>query len=78
MIHYTQVNIYSDQPTTCPMCSARTDIVLDLSHTKNKTEIHKCLHENCSYEFVMGYDEEFEEYDLKVMENEEDYIEIFT
>ena len=60
MIDFSEVFIYSDQPTICPQCSSRTDIILDLSHTKDKTEIHKCLDKNCNYEFVMQFDEDFD------------------
>lgn len=37
------VIIRSDQPTTCPFCGARTDIILDLGHTVEGTQIHQCL-----------------------------------
>jgi hypothetical protein len=56
MINFSEVFICSDQPTTCPTCGARTDIVLDLHHTKEKTQIHKCLSINCGFEFVMEND----------------------
>jgi hypothetical protein len=60
MINFSEVYIFSDQPTTCPKCSARKNILMDFSHTKDQTEIHQCLDQNCKYEFVMQYDEEFE------------------
>ena len=60
MLDFLEVYIFSDQPTTCPQCSSRTDLILDFSHTKDKTEIHKCLNNNCDYEFVMQYDEDFD------------------
>jgi hypothetical protein len=60
MIDFSEVYIYSDQPTICLKCSSRTDILMDFSHTKDKTEIHECLDYNCKYEFIMQYDEEFE------------------
>jgi hypothetical protein len=60
MINFSEVYIFSDQPTTCPKCSARTDILMDFAHTKDQTEIHQCLDQNCKYEFIMQYDEEFE------------------
>ncbi len=60
MIDYSQVYIYSDQITTCPMCSSRTEIILDLSHTNGQTQIHKCPQMKCEYEFVMQYDEDFD------------------
>ena len=78
MIDYSEVFVYSNQPTICPKCSSRTDIILDLSHTKSKTQIHKCIDEKCESEFVMEHDEEFEEYDMKVLENDEKEIGIFV
>lgn len=60
MIDYSEVYIYSDQPTTCPKCGAISDIVLNLTHTKDKTEVHQCKDKNCNYEFVMQYDEDFD------------------
>jgi len=45
--HYTDIfketYLRSEQPTTCPLCGSRTDIVLDLSHTIEQTQIHQCL-----------------------------------
>ena len=77
MIDYSDVYIYSDIPTTCPLCGRRSEVILDLSHTTNKIEVHKCP--DCAYEFIMQYDEEYEEYDRRVVENETDEeIEIFT
>ena len=60
MIDYSKVYIYSDQPTTCPKCGSRTEIILDLSHTNGQTQIHKCPFETCEFEFVMQYDIDFE------------------
>ena len=76
MFNYSEVYIYSDQSTTCPQCGASTAIIMDLSHTTNKTQIHLCSNKKCNYEFVMQYDKEFEEYDLKVIANENENIEI--
>jgi hypothetical protein len=60
MVDFSEVFIYSDQPTTCPKCGVRSELVLDLSHTKDETQIHKCPKHNCEYEFVMQFDEDFE------------------
>ncbi len=60
MISFLEIFIYSDQPTTCPKCGLRSEIILDLSHTKCKTQIHKCASDKCSFEFVMQYDEDFD------------------
>jgi hypothetical protein len=59
MIDYNLVYSYCDQPTTCPICGARTEIILNLSHTKEKTEIHECLWVFCKYKFIIQEDEDF-------------------
>ncbi len=58
MIDYSEVYTYSDQPATCPICGARTEIMLELIDTPELTQHHKCLSINCSFEFVMQKDEE--------------------
>jgi hypothetical protein len=45
--------IYSDQPTTCPNCGDRTNILFDMSHTKEMTQIHECLATDCKFIFVV-------------------------
>ena len=64
MISFDKIYIYSDMPTSCPKCMSRSEIILDLSHTINETQIHKCLKVTCSFEFVMQYDEEIYNYHL--------------
>jgi len=56
MIDFQEVLIINDQPMTCPKCGMRTDIVLDLSHTTNQVQIHKCFNEECDYQFVVEKD----------------------
>jgi hypothetical protein len=41
MALFSEIFIYSDQPTTYPYCGADSEIVLDLSHTTDQTQIHK-------------------------------------
>ena len=53
MPNFFEVYTYSDQLTTCPVCGARTKIILDLSHTNDQTQIHECLSKNCRFEFVI-------------------------
>lgn len=60
MVNFSEVFIYSDQPTTCPECGTRTEIILDLSHIKNQTQIHQCLSKKCAFEFVTQHDINFE------------------
>lgn len=52
-LDFSQIYIYSEQPVSCPLCGARTNILLDLPHTIKQTQIHKCLYINCRFEFVM-------------------------
>lgn len=54
---YNKVFLYSDQPTTCPKCGSRTEIIFDLSHSINQSQVHQCL--TCKSEFVMQSDTEF-------------------
>ena len=60
MINYLEVFIYSDQPIICPKCSVRTKLIMDLSHTNMQTQIHKCFDKNCSFEFIIQSDEDFD------------------
>lgn len=60
MPDYSFVYIYSDQPSTCPKCGCRSEVILNLSHTTDKTEVHLCPNASCNYEFVMQYDEDFD------------------
>ena len=50
---YGGVFLYGDQPTTCPLCGARSYVLLDLGHTFLKTEIHKCQDPKCRFTFIM-------------------------
>jgi hypothetical protein len=59
MIDFKNVFAYSDQPTTCPKCGSRSEIILDLSHTKNQVQVHQCLNAKCQNQFVVE-----EDYDL--------------
>jgi hypothetical protein len=40
-----------DQPTTCPICGARTDIISSFFHTKLKMEVNECLDNSCKHVF---------------------------
>lgn len=60
MVDYSEVYIYSDQPTTCPKCGTRSEVVLNFAHTSDKTEVHLCPDNNCNYEFIMQYDKDFD------------------
>jgi hypothetical protein len=58
MIDFKEVTTYNEQPVTCQDCGNRTEIILDLSHTIEQTQIHKCLSQNCLSEFVTQKDSE--------------------
>ena len=59
MIDNTIIYIYSEQPTNCPKCGCRTEIIADFSHTITQRQIHKCDF-NCKYAFVIEHDIDFE------------------
>ena len=44
--------LMTDQPTTCPFCGARTDIISDLYHTNLKLQINECLDVSCKHVFL--------------------------
>ena len=44
--------LMNDQPTTCPFCGARTDIISDFYHTNLKLFINECLDIKCKHVFL--------------------------
>jgi len=56
MIDFQEVLIINDQPTTCPKCGMRTEVVLDLSHITNQIQINRCFNEECNCQFVVEKD----------------------
>jgi hypothetical protein len=53
------VYLVNDQPTTCGKCGSRTNVIFDLSHSNDGTQIHECLSESCKAIFVTMEDKEF-------------------
>ena len=49
----------TDQPSTCPYCGSRTEIISDLFHTNLKAQVNKCFSEKCISIFVEVEDAEF-------------------
>jgi hypothetical protein len=47
MLYY----LISDQPTTCPTCGTRTDIISDFLHTNLQLSINQCLNTQCKHVF---------------------------
>ncbi len=43
--------IINDQPTTCPICGARTEIISSFYHTLLRLNIDECLNQNCRHIF---------------------------
>jgi hypothetical protein len=50
------VYLIGDQPTTCPLCGARTKIKNDLLASPEKPQYHMCMAENCKYSFIVEED----------------------
>ena len=61
---FDELQILSEQPTSCSKCGVRTEIILDLSHTLNKTQVHRCLNTTCQNTFVTEYDVDFDNENL--------------
>lgn len=51
-----EIFLSSDQPTTCPKCGNRTEIV----NAFDASQKHKCLSEDCSFQFVLEFENEDE------------------
>lgn len=48
-----EVYLFSDQPTTCPQCGVRTEIIADHFDSLAKTQEHRCLSVDCGFEFLV-------------------------
>lgn len=59
---FSELFVYSDQPVSCPYCGASSEVIFDMQHTINVTQVHKCLNKFCMSEFVMVYDVNFDYY----------------
>lgn len=51
-----EVFLSSDQPTTCPKCGNRTDIINEFEVSQQ----HKCLSKECEFQFILEFDNEEE------------------
>ena len=49
-----EIFLSSDQPTTCPKCGNRTEIV----NESDASQKHKCLSEECEFYFILEFDDE--------------------
>lgn len=59
MIDFKEVLVCTEQPVTCSKCGSRTEIILDLSHINNNTQVHQCLNDLCENKFVVESNIEF-------------------
>ena len=50
---YTDIYIMGDQPTTCPICGVRTEIIQEFLDAPEMTQYHQCLSDNCQYTFTV-------------------------
>lgn len=57
---FSELFVYTDQPVTCPYCGARSEVILDMNGTKENKQVHRCINNRCEHEFVMVYDEDFD------------------
>lgn len=55
MINFHQIYDLSDQPTTCPKCGTRTEIIMELKLKTKGIQVHRCLGKNCTFEFSSEY-----------------------
>jgi hypothetical protein len=46
-----------DQPTTCPKCGNRTETFKEFELFQQQ---HKCLSEECNFQFIVEFDNKFE------------------
>ena len=53
---YQQFSLGEEIPT-CPYCSSRTDIILDLGHTMQETQILLCFNSKCEFIFYACKDD---------------------
>lgn len=58
-IDFNDCYLMGEDIPTCPTCGARTEIILDMSHIQESTQVHKCLMFNCKMEFVLISDSDF-------------------
>jgi len=48
--------LISDQPTTCPVCGVRTEIIADFFHTKLQLLVNESLNIDCKHVFLEAED----------------------
>lgn len=53
---YFEIYLFNDQPTTCPKCGNRTDIILDFYDQLYKAQLHLCITKDCRSKFMIEED----------------------
>lgn len=48
-----EVFLSNDQPTTCPLCGNRTEILSEFFKVEIYSEIHICLTKECQFQFII-------------------------
>ncbi len=46
----------SDQPTNCPHCGNRTEMI----DTSIRSQLHTCFSKECNFQFILEFDNETE------------------
>jgi len=54
----SEIYICTDQPTTCPKCGTRTDMLLEELIKTELTQLHKCLFKYCGFIFLIQDDKQ--------------------
>jgi len=52
-----EIYLITEQPTVCPKCGNKTEILLDFYFNLFKTQHHKCLSFFCRFEFIVEDDD---------------------
>ncbi len=47
-----EIFISSEQPTTCPQCGTRTELIEDFEISQE----HRCISEDCKFQFMLEFD----------------------
>jgi len=50
---YKEYFLMGDQPTTCPKCGARSEILSEKEVESEIIQEHECLNESCNFKFAV-------------------------
>lgn len=53
-----EIYLMGDQPTTCPRCGVRTEMMDYSIGISAKSKYHTCLSNDCKYIFILEEDED--------------------